>query len=567
MTMTAATSTRSTTTVANTPAVYMRVSSDEQRERATIETQRVEIERYAVAQDITLGGWYADDGWSGRKLTLSQRPDGARLLADVAARGANTVIVYRVDRLARGRKLLASLDELEAAGVRYIISVTEARYDLRDPNDEFQLTMLSGVSGYEASGFLRRSKDATNRLAREGAWLGGIVPYGYRVEGEKRAARLVVADGTLSGCGLSEPDVVRLMYRRTIEDGWSCQRIADELNALGVPPAYQRDGRTILRGKRVAQTQGIWRAGRIRNMLVNETYKGLHRYGKRTADPEREVIERQVPAIVDVETWEHAQAALKSHQLLSPRNGKQDYLLRGLVKCGMCGLTYSGLRWQSRGKPHMYYRCNGAAQARGLYGKSGHKCPSKAVDGEWLEPQIWADIEAFLRDPGDVLAQLAEQMHGQESRADELRDELAGLKLRLGSKQAERDTVVGLYRRGRIDAMTLDHQLDQIAEEARDLEEAIAQHEATLTDARRAEDNLRTADELLHDLRARLDVQLDYQTRRRIVETLVERVTVNTEADEHGHRHAVATVRYRFDAPNPPSIVTRTGRGSWRRST
>lgn len=479
--------------------------------------------------------------------------------ADVAARGINTVVVYRVDRLARGRKLLTTLDELEAAGGRYIISVTEARYDLRDPNDEFQLTMLSGVSGYEASGFLRRSKDATNRLAREGVWLGGIVPYGYRVEGEKRTARLVVADGSLSGCGLSEPDVVRLMYRRTIEDGWSCQRIADELNTLGVPPAYQRDGRTMLRGKRVAQTQGIWRAGRIRNMLVNETYKGLHRYGKRTADPEREVIERQVPAIVDAATWERAQQTLQSHQLLSPRNVQHDYLLRGLVKCGMCGLTYSGLRWQSRGRLHMYYRCNGAAQARGLFGKSGHKCPSKAVDGEWLEPQVWADIEAFLCNPGDVLAQLAEQMQGQENRTDELRDELAGLKLRLGSKQAERDTVVGLYRRGRIDTMTLDRQLDQIAEEECELQDAITQREAALTDARRTEDDLRTADDLLHDLRARLDASLDFPTRRRIIETLVGGVTVDTETDERGHKRVAVTVRYRFDAPNPPSIITHTG--------
>lgn len=479
--------------------------------------------------------------------------------ADVAARGINTVVVYRVDRLARGRKLLTTLDELEAAGGRYIISVTEARYDLRDPNDEFQLTMLSGVSGYEASGFLRRSKDATNRLAREGVWLGGIVPYGYRVEGEKRTARLVVADGSLSGCGLSEPDVVRLMYRRTIEDGWSCQRIADELNTLGVPPAYQRDGRTMLRGKRVAQTQGIWRAGRIRNMLVNETYKGLHRYGKRTADPEREVIERQVPAIVDAATWERAQQTLQSHQLLSPHNVQHDYLLRGLVKCGMCGLTYSGLRWQSRGRLHMYYRCNGAAQARGLFGKSGHKCPSKAVDGEWLEPQVWADIEAFLCNPGDVLAQLAEQMQGQENRTDELRDELAGLKLRLGSKQAERDTVVGLYRRGRIDTMTLDRQLDQIAEEECELQDAITQREAALTDARRTEDDLRTADDLLHDLRARLDASLDFPTRRRIIETLVGGVTVDTETDERGHKRVAVTVRYRFDAPNPPSIITHTG--------
>ncbi len=270
-------------------AAYLRVSTEDQRERATIETQRVEIEKHVAAQSVPLVDLYPDDGWSGRKLTLSQRPAGRHLLAEAAQGRFDTVIVYRVDRLGRGRKLLASLDELETAGVRYIISVTEARYDLRNPNDEFHLTMLSGVSGYEASSFLRRSKDATNRLAREGVWLGGIVPYGYHVEGEDKNARLVVSDEPLPGCGLSEADVIRLIYRRCVEDNWACQKIADELNRLGVPPHYVRDGRATLHGKRAQTVQGIWRAGRIRNMIVNETYKGVHFYGKRSQDEEREV--------------------------------------------------------------------------------------------------------------------------------------------------------------------------------------------------------------------------------------------------------------------------------------
>jgi len=152
-------------------AAYPRVSTDEQRERATIETQRVEIAKYATAQGIPLLDEYPDDGWSGRKLTIGQRPAGARLLADAAKGLFDTVVVYRVDRIGRGRKLLAALDELETAGIRYIISVTEARYDLRNPNDEFHLTMLSGVSGYEASSFLRRSN--TNLLRESDILRGG----------------------------------------------------------------------------------------------------------------------------------------------------------------------------------------------------------------------------------------------------------------------------------------------------------------------------------------------------------------------------------------------------------
>ena len=549
-------------------AAYLRVSTDEQREHGTIETQRVEIEKRVAAQHLTLHGWYADDGFSGRKLTLGRRPDGARLLADAAGGAVNAIIVYRVDRLGRGRKMLASLDELETAGIRYIISITEATYDLRDPNDEFHLTMLSGVSGYEASGFLQRSKDATNRLARDGVWLGGIVPYGYRVEGEDKHARLVISDTPLPGLTLSEADVIRLIYRRATAENWSTLRIADELNALGVPPSYQRDGRSILRGKRATLTQGIWRPGRIRNMLVNTTYKGLHHYGKRTEDPDREVIERTVPAIVDAELWERAQAALRARLAYSPRNAKHDYLLRGLVKCDLCGLTYSGLQWSAKGgRQHSFYRCNGATQTRGIYGAKGLKCPSKAVDGVWLEGQVWTDIEGFLRNPGDTIAPRAEQTNVHGSRTDALRDTLAGYQLQLGQKQAERDSILTLYRKGRIDTATLDRQLDEIALEESDLQETITEHEVALANANRVGEELHTAEALITELRTRLDASLDFATRRRIVEILVDRVTVQTVTDEQSKKQAAVMVRYHF-APSPsPTIAPRRGMDSWPLST
>lgn len=550
-----------------TPLPYLRVSSDEQRERATIETQRVEIQKYAAAHDITLSAWYADDGWSGRKLSMSKRPDGARPLADATAGGFQTVIVYRVDRLGRGRKLLASLDELESAGVRYIISITDARqYDIREPNDEFYLTMLSGVSGHEANMFLRHSKDATNRLALEGAWLGGIVPYGYHVEGEGRTARLFVSETLLPRCSLSEAGVIRLIYRRTVEDNWPCLRIADELNALAVPPAYVRDGREVLRGKRVVRTQGIWRPGRIRNMLVNTTYMGVHRYGKRSTDEERELIERAVPAIVDATTWERAQAALRAHLRFSARNAKRQYLLRGLITCGCCGLTYSGTGYKEYGTERVktYYKCNGAAQLRGIFGSQGKKCPSKAINGERLEAEVWADLDEFMRNPDDVLVELAEQLHGEETRADQMRDALAGLKMQFGAKQAERDTMLALYRRGRIDAAALDRQLDQIAEEEGDLRVLVTEQESALSQADRIESDLRSAEALLREARERLDDSPDFATRQDIVRLFVERVTVVT--NERGHKEANARVSYRFKRQSrgaPPSITTRTGRGSW----
>ena len=53
-------------------------------------------------------------------------------------------------------------------------------------------------------------------------------------------------------------------------------------------------------------------------------------------------IARQVPAIVPDELWAQAQAALQRNFLFGKRNAKRQYLLRGLIKCGCCSLTYIG---------------------------------------------------------------------------------------------------------------------------------------------------------------------------------------------------------------------------------
>ena len=45
--------------------VYLRVSSEEQRERQTIETQRQFAERYVAQRDIATVAYYADEGVSG----------------------------------------------------------------------------------------------------------------------------------------------------------------------------------------------------------------------------------------------------------------------------------------------------------------------------------------------------------------------------------------------------------------------------------------------------------------------------------------------------------------------
>ena len=72
-------------------------------------------------------------------------------------------------------------------------------------------TFQSAIGRLERENTLQRSRDATIRLAREGTWLGGIVPYGYRIEGKDRDARLRIAHEVDPDTGMSEAQVVEIV--------------------------------------------------------------------------------------------------------------------------------------------------------------------------------------------------------------------------------------------------------------------------------------------------------------------------------------------------------------------
>jgi site-specific DNA recombinase len=64
-----------------TIGVYLCVSTEEQRERQSIATQREFGERYCQLHSLAVHRVYADDGVSGT-VPLEQRPAGSQILQD-----------------------------------------------------------------------------------------------------------------------------------------------------------------------------------------------------------------------------------------------------------------------------------------------------------------------------------------------------------------------------------------------------------------------------------------------------------------------------------------------------
>jgi site-specific DNA recombinase len=342
----------------------------------------------------------------------------------------------------------------------------------------------------------------------------------------------------------------------------SCFVIAEHLNRIGVPCAYVRDERMVSRGKRKTRTSGLWRPGRVRNLLVGTTYMGRHEYGKRSRNPKRQLIMRTVPPIVTEEIWQKAQQTLKSNVLFSKRHSCRQYLLRGLMKCGQCGLTYIGVaNRRPSGKQEFYYRCNGKHGTRGIYGANGQRCPSKDVNGSFLEQAVWGDVEAFLRNPKSVIEQLQQRLAAERSDSKRSRERLARLENALAAKGIERDRVLGLFRRGRIGETDLDRQMDQIGTEEASLRANIDDLAATLRGVADGAAQLQSTQALLEKLRGRLDAGLSWEVKRQLVEALVGGIRIDT-CEEDGKKCASIVVTYRFAS----SIATCTGTracGNW----
>src|ERR1035441_8384293 len=99
-------------------AIYARVSTKEQREGKTINSQVAELEAFATSQGWPIVDYYNDAGWSG---SVMARPELDRLRDNARSGRFEAVLINDVDRLARDVSHLGIIKrDLEKNNVRVI---------------------------------------------------------------------------------------------------------------------------------------------------------------------------------------------------------------------------------------------------------------------------------------------------------------------------------------------------------------------------------------------------------------------------------------------------------------
>jgi site-specific DNA recombinase len=494
-------------------AEYGRTSTDEQVDAGTIQNQRDFLSNYRDLYKLPCTGQYYDDGVSGT-VPLGERPEGRRLLEDARAGKFKVLLVYRLDRLGRNLKsLLDALEELDACGVT-IRSATEP-FDTSTAIGRFMFQLLGSLAELERATIAERTTGGRDRVARAGRYTGGPIPIGFDVDEQGYYA---LTDRVMPVLDQRETEFVADFFARIADRETTLNAERTRLSTLRVPHVSRYGGKK----RRAIEKCTNWSINNLASIIHNPIYKGSGKIESRNG-----TVERPVPALVDATTWERAQAALIANRTLAKRNAKHDYLLRGLVRCTNCGGSYTGT---SSGR---LYRCTNMPRA--VKADLAERCVGADVSAHLLEAKVWAEVKAFVHDPGDAVegaqAALRARLDGSAARAEQART----LTIELAEKERERERVRTLYRRGKITDAEAEADLDTIASETADIRAQL--------DTLRVRDDLATAQEAyLSEIGAALlamreKVELieaadDRAAKRRLIELLAPRLEIETELVE-----------------------------------
>lgn len=348
-------------------ATYARVSTDEQAQHGTsLESQQERTLAYVEERGWTHVSHYADEGVSGAK---ESRPALNRLIRAAGNGEIDAVVVTVLDRFTRDERLWHNWKHL-LTGLGVSIVTCDGTVDTADDESWFTDSVLAAVAAKYRRDFAKRTSQGRRKRAKEGVWVGGRAPFGFRIEGRNLAHQE------------DEAETLRRATTLVLSNVGTLHEVAAMLNT---EERYPRQGnpRWYPRDRKVR-----WDSEKLRYALTRETLIGVHVYGKGTS----EEIKRDCPEIISRDEWDKLQTTLAATKRGVYR-GKKLYPLSGRL-ISQCGLNYSGL-YDSR-TDRRYYRCKGREEKP--------YCSCSRIDARTIEDQVWWQIVPLLEDPERLLA-------------------------------------------------------------------------------------------------------------------------------------------------------------------
>lgn len=355
-----------------TVAAYARYSTDMQTENS-IAFQMEAIERFCTEHDFTITHRFKDEAKTG---TNTNRLNFQMLCEAARNHEYDAVVIYDITRGSRDvadwftfRKAMMVL------GIE-VISVEDNLGDLMNPNDFLVELLGVGIGQHHVLTTRQKSIEGITTRAEQGLFMGGIPPYGYRVQDQHYYID-----------PLEAPNVKKIF--KMYAEGYSYREIINSLQ-----------GTTTRNGRE-------WSFPTLNAMLHNERYIGNYYWNKHKCKvmgkwagggPNEKFVSLpgQMPAIVDKNIWDICQKRLKTRAMTRGK-ATHTYLLSGLLSCATCHGAYCGeVHRNVRGCETVYYIC-------GNRKKKLKGCNSPNVNATKLDAEVQAIVQNYVSSYNDSM--------------------------------------------------------------------------------------------------------------------------------------------------------------------
>jgi DNA invertase Pin-like site-specific DNA recombinase len=163
---------------------YLRVSGKGQIEGDGFTRQMKAIRDYAAAHDIKITKVFREEGVSGAVENMD-RLAWRDLMATLHSNGVRTILIERLDRLARDLMVQeAAIADLQRNGFT-LISAAEPDLMANDPTRVLMRQLLGAVAQYDKSQIVAKLRGARMRKKAKEGRCEGRKPFGY-YEGEEK---------------------------------------------------------------------------------------------------------------------------------------------------------------------------------------------------------------------------------------------------------------------------------------------------------------------------------------------------------------------------------------------
>lgn len=413
---------------------YVRISRLTE-ESTSVARQRQEIESTVASRGWRLIAIEEDVDVSASKKRLD-RPGLNAVRRRIAAKEADAVLVWRLDRIARSVVDFGTLLDEDLQ----IVSATEP-FDTTSSMGRAMAEILQVFAAMESRTIGARVTSGRAYLPSVGRFPGGPIPFGYQTASNPEGAgRVLVIDPYEAG-------VIRELATLAME-GASMPTLIGHLRdrAVATPRSEYRKARQEGLDP-TGRDQGKWQITSLQGMLTGDSLLGRMKYRGNLVQDAEGLPDSVWEPILDLETLQRLRARIADPRKPSarPQRPKVSRLLSGFVFCGLCG---SKMHVNADRRGDASYRCSGPV--------NGVECRAPRITASGLEKYVAdrflgvaggapefeiieeiadsgtsaeiAELEALIREaatdfarPGADRVALSRRVDSLEARANELR--------------------------------------------------------------------------------------------------------------------------------------------------